>query len=147
MGTGNCGVPAGKNLHYLWKRAVRITGKPRIYEETPQFLQPFSIENADFSLQGPRNFQSPYFLWSKHLQCSLVYCLQLYSNHLLSNISLIVSWLLPEAPISTSEKLYIIRVSSFSWRYQLKYCFLDQRENLDSKLHFLELPLSLPIVS
>jgi hypothetical protein len=46
--------PCRENLHYLWKRAVRIAGKPcdnyRTYNYhgvSLHFLQPFSIYSAD----------------------------------------------------------------------------------------------------
>ena len=49
-----------KNLHYLWKRAVRIAGKPcnnysinNYYRVSLQFLQPFSIDSADFPCRDP----------------------------------------------------------------------------------------------
>ena len=49
-----------ENLHYLWKRAVRVAGFPhnsyRGYKncgETLQFLQPFSIDSADFPCRSP----------------------------------------------------------------------------------------------
>ena len=38
--------PCRNNLHYLWKRALRIARKPCSCGETPQFLQPFSIDSA-----------------------------------------------------------------------------------------------------
>ena len=55
-----------ENLHCLWKRDVRI-----ICRDSPQFLQPFSIDSADFPCRSPCNFQSLWSLWSKNLQCSL----------------------------------------------------------------------------
>ena len=42
--------PCRENLHYLWKRAVRIVGFPR--------NSPHIHGKCRFSLQGPRNFQS-----------------------------------------------------------------------------------------
>ena len=49
-----------ENLYYLWKRALRIAGKLRdnyrfcnYYEVSPQFLQPFYIDNADFPCRDP----------------------------------------------------------------------------------------------
>ena len=55
----NCGDwklwgPCKENLHYLWKRAVRIAGKPRNYKETPQFLQTLPIDSADFPAGTPK---------------------------------------------------------------------------------------------
>ena len=52
--------PCRENLHYLWKRAVRIAGKPHDNYRScnypgvsPQFLQPFSIDSADFPCRDP----------------------------------------------------------------------------------------------
>ena len=52
--------PCREKLHYLWKRAVSIAGKPsgnyRSYNYPgvfPQFLQPFSIDSAAFSCRDP----------------------------------------------------------------------------------------------
>ena len=52
--------PCMENLHYLWKRNVRIAGKPRdnyrscnYHGVSPQFLQPFSIDNAGFPCRDP----------------------------------------------------------------------------------------------
>ena len=41
------------HLHHLWKRAVRIAGKPRDNYRSPQFLQPFSIDSADSPCRDP----------------------------------------------------------------------------------------------
>ena len=59
--------PCRENLHYLWKRAVRIKWKPHNYMTcnyhgvSLQFLQPFSIDSADFlfrdpAISSPRSF-------------------------------------------------------------------------------------------
>ena len=53
MGTGNCRGPCRENLHYLWKRAVRIVGFPCNCGVSLQFLQPFSIDSADFPCKDP----------------------------------------------------------------------------------------------
>ena len=45
--------PCRQNLHYLWKRAVIIAGKPRSCKEALQFLQPFFIDSADFPCRDP----------------------------------------------------------------------------------------------
>ena len=65
--------PCRENLHYLWKRAVRIAGKPCNCMETPQLLQPFSIDSADYPCRDPAISN----LWSKHLQCRILACLRL----------------------------------------------------------------------
>jgi hypothetical protein len=60
--------PCRENLHYLWKRAVRIAGKPcdnyrscNYHGVSLQFLQPISIDSADFpcrdpAISSPRSF-------------------------------------------------------------------------------------------
>ena len=53
--------PCRENLNYLWKRAVRIAGFPCNCRVSPQFLQPFSIDSADFpcrdpAISSPRSF-------------------------------------------------------------------------------------------
>ena len=60
--------PCRENLHYLWKRAVKIAGNPhdnyrtcKHHRVSPQFLQPFSIDRADFpcrdpAISSPRSF-------------------------------------------------------------------------------------------
>ena len=52
--------PCRENLHYLWKRAVRIAGKThdnyRTYNYhgvSSQFFQPFSIDSANFPCRDP----------------------------------------------------------------------------------------------
>ena len=45
--------PCRENLHYLCKRAERIEGFPCNCGVSPQFLQPFSIDGADFPCRGP----------------------------------------------------------------------------------------------
>ena len=47
--------PCRENLHYLWKNAVRLSGKPHNNYRTcnyhgvsPHYLQPFSIDSAGF---------------------------------------------------------------------------------------------------
>ena len=64
-GTGNC----GENLHYLWKRAIRITGFPCNYGVSPQFLQPFSIDSADFPCREPA-ISSPCSFYGQNI-CSV----------------------------------------------------------------------------
>ena len=53
-------------MYYLWKRAVRISGKPcdnyrtyNYHRVSPQFSQPFSIDSADFPCRDPA-IPSPY---------------------------------------------------------------------------------------
>ena len=59
---GDCKLwgPCRENLHYLWKRVVSIVGKPRdnyrscnFHGVSPQFLQAFLIDSADFSCRDP----------------------------------------------------------------------------------------------
>ena len=52
--------PCREKLHYLWKRAVRIVGKPHnnyrscnYHRVCQQLLQPFSIDSANFSCRDP----------------------------------------------------------------------------------------------
>ena len=53
-------APCRENLHYIWKRAVRIAKKPpdnyrnySYHRVSPQFLQPFSRDDADFPCRDP----------------------------------------------------------------------------------------------
>ena len=69
--------PCRENLHYLWKRAVRIAGNPhdnyRTYNYhgiSLQFLQPFSIDSADFPCRDPAIF-SPRSFYGQNI-CSVV---------------------------------------------------------------------------
>ena len=68
--------PCRENLHYLWKRAVRIAGKPRdnyrscnYHGVSPQFLQPFSIDSADFTCRDPA-ISSPRSFYGQNI-CSV----------------------------------------------------------------------------
>ena len=68
--------PCRKNLHYLLKRPVRIAGKPHENYRTynchgvfPQYLQPFSIDSADFPCKDPTIYSPPKFSWGKNWQC------------------------------------------------------------------------------
>ena len=68
--------PCRKNLHYLWKRAVRIAGKPHdnyrtynYHRVSPQFLQPFSIDSADFPCRSPA-ISSPCSFYGQNI-CSV----------------------------------------------------------------------------
>ena len=52
--------PCRENLHYQWKRPVRIAKKPcdnyrsfNHHGNSPQFLQPFSIDSADLPCRDP----------------------------------------------------------------------------------------------
>ena len=60
--------PCRENLHYLWKRAVRIAGFPSNYGVLPQFLQPLSLDSADFPCRGPA-FSSPCSFYGQNI-CS-----------------------------------------------------------------------------
>ena len=79
--------PCRKNLHYIWRRAVRIAWKPhddyRSYNYhgvSLQFLQPFSIDSADFPCRDPA-ISSPRSFYGQNI-CSvpsgtvmnIVYC-------------------------------------------------------------------------
>ena len=66
-----------ENLHYLWKRAVRIAGKPcnnyrtnNYHGVSPQFLQPFSIDSADFPCRSPA-ISSPCSFYGQNI-CSVL---------------------------------------------------------------------------
>ena len=68
--------PCRESLHFLWKKAVRIARKPHdnyrtysYHRVSPQILQLFSIDSADFpcrdpAIPSPRSFQG-----CKNLQC------------------------------------------------------------------------------
>ena len=69
--------PCRENLHYLRKRAVRIAGKPWInyrscnyHRVSPQFLQPFSIDSADFPCRDPA-ISSPCSFYGQNI-CSVL---------------------------------------------------------------------------
>ena len=72
-GTGNLRDPCRENLHCLWKRAVR---KPcdnyrscNHHGVSLQFLQPFSIDSADFPCRSPA-ISSPCSFYGQNI-CSL----------------------------------------------------------------------------
>ena len=68
--------PCRENLYYLWKRAVRIAGKPcdnyrtnNYHGVSPQFIQPFSIDSTDFSCRSPA-ISSPCSFYDQNI-CSV----------------------------------------------------------------------------
>ena len=70
--------PCRENLHYLWKRAVRIAGKPRdkyraydYHGVSPQFLQPFTIDSTDFPCRDPA-ISSPRTFYGQNI-CIVVF--------------------------------------------------------------------------
>ena len=86
--------PCRENLQYLWKRAVRIAGNPhdnyRTYNYhgvSPQFLQPFSIDSADFPCRDPA-ISSPRSFYGQNI-CS-VQCIEIVHRGGLSILGLYV---------------------------------------------------------
>jgi hypothetical protein len=70
----HCAV--GNYLHYLWKRTGKSAGKPhdnyRTYNYhgvSPQCLQPFSIDSADFPCRDP-TISSPRSFYGQNI-CSV----------------------------------------------------------------------------
>ena len=85
-----------ENLHYLWKRAVRIAGNPcdnyrtnNYHRDSLQFLQPFSIDSADFPCRSPA-ISSPCSFYGQNI-CSVVQVVivaQYVYNHYIGACSL-----------------------------------------------------------
>ena len=115
--------PCRENLHYLWKRAVRISGKPhdnyRTYNYhgvSPQFLQPFSIDSADFPYRDPA-IPSPRSFHGVKI-CSVVICpiVEFTSNSKVVHIPLSLAKKNPMVRIKTNlclSKNYIPVIKSF----------------------------------
>ena len=128
-----CSISIRENLHYQWKRAVRIAGFPhnsyrgcKSCRETLQFLQPFFIDSADFPCRGPA-FSNPHSFYGQNICsiCSAIFFIVLLGNHQHNlNLILVVDYN-PDTYQIVGKRCLFIRLLSLALAFPiLKFTFV-----------------------